>query len=207
MTTLAFDLETRRLASEVEEEYVDELAGESSWKRPDLFGFAVGCLVDAESGGATHFGPGEAAEMLEALRNAKTTVGYNSSQFDLSVLSAYGDVGPIRDRHVDICAAVREALEALPEAKGVDRLRSGGLDGLAKANGLEGKTGAGTDAPGLYRAGRIDELLSYCEVDTRLVSDLYRIARDRGGLRVDPYYRNADRNCVYLDRTTIPLTL
>ena len=208
-TILAFDLETLRLASEVEVEFASELGGASPWARPDLFGFAAGCVVDVDTGEATHYAPGEAFGMLEALRNTETTVSYNGEAFDLNVLSAYGDTGPIREGHIDICTAVREVLEALPEARApeVGRLHSGGLDGLAKANGLDGKTGSGIDAPALYREGRIEELLGYCEADTRLVADLYRMARERGSLQIEPYYRGRDREPIYLPLTTIPLTL
>lgn len=165
--------------------------------------------VDIETGDALRYGPGEASGILEVLRAADTTVGYNSSSFDLGVLSAYGDVEPIQERHIDICAIVRETLEALPEAQapGVGRLRQGGLNGLAKANGLKGKTGEGTDAPALYREGRIQKLFDYCEPDVRLVADLYRMARGRGFLHVDPYHHDAERRRIYLPRTTIPLSL
>ena len=206
MTTLAFDIETLRLASEVEEEFATDLAVASPWTRPDLFGFAGGVTVDIDTDEATRHAPGEATGMLRALRNAETTVSYNGAAFDLGVLSAYGDIEPLRERHIDICAAVRETLEALPEAQDVDRIRSGGLDGLAKANGLSGKVGEGTDAPALYRAGRIEELLDYCETDVRPVSDLYRLAQQRGSLQVDTYYRDANRERIYLPRTTIPLS-
>lgn len=207
MAILAFDVETKRLAEEVATEYASELDGSSPWERPDLFGFAVGVAVDVDTGEARRYGPGEAFDMLEALRNAERTVGYNSASFDLGVLAADGDVEAIRSRHVDLCSLVRDALAKLPEAQRVDRLRQGGLDGLAKANGLLGKTGSGADAPTLFREGRVDELLHYCEVDVRLVCDLYRMARDSGALRVDAYHRDDNRSRIYLPRATIPITL
>lgn len=209
MTTLAFDLETQMLASEVEREFTDDLAGTSAWSQPDLFGFACGVAVNIESGGVTHYGPGEVSRMLEALRGAETTVGYNSSAFDLVVLSAYGDVEVLRERHVDLCAVVRDALEALRavQAPDADRLRQGGLDGLARANDLQGKGGDGLRAVELFRAGRFQELLDYCEADARLAANLYRMSRGSGGLRVDPYYRDKNQERIYLPRTTLPLDL
>lgn len=211
---LAFDVETKRLASEVEAEYADELAGASAWARPDLFGFAVGCAVDLASGVAVLIPPGgkSADFMVRLLECAETVVSYNGEDFDLGVLSAGRSVEGIREggRHVDLCAEVREALADLPEAQapGVDHLRSGGLDALARTNGLEGKTGSGEDAVSLYREGRIEELLSYCEQDARLVADLYRLAREQGELRVEAYYRNEHDERRYLPGPVyVPLAL
>ena len=87
------------------------------------------------------------------------------------------------------------------------RLPAPVFDVPANANGLAGKTGVGTDAPALYRAGRIKELLNYCETDTRLVSDLYHMGRYRGYLQVEPFYHGLDRERIYLLRTTIPPSL
>lgn len=209
MTVFAFDLETRLLASEVEREFAAELAGKSAWERPDLFGFAVGVAVDVGTGEVLRYGPGGAPDMLEALREADVTCGYNTLAFDLGVLSAYGEVEALRERHVDLCVAVREALEDLrglrfPDA---DRLRQRGLDGLARSNGFSGKTGDGADAPALFREGRVEELLDYCEADVRLVADLYRIVFERGGLHVDPYYRDENRERVFLPRTSLHISL
>lgn len=47
--TLAFDIETVKLAREVEAEHASELAGESPWSRPDLFGFGAGVVIDLET--------------------------------------------------------------------------------------------------------------------------------------------------------------
>lgn len=208
MTIYVLDVETRLLASEVEEQYAETLAGESAWNRPDLFGFACGVLLDADSGEAMRYGPEEASEMIERLSEADVTVGYNSAAFDLNVLSAYGDVSALRERHVDLCSAMFTALNELAAAEGSKkRLRHGGLDGLAKANGLAGKTGAGAGAPALYRDGHIEELLSYCEADVRLTATLYSIAREHGSLTVEPYHHDRERNRVELGPRELPVSL
>lgn len=207
MAVYVMDVETRLLASEVAEQYAEALAGESPWSRPDLFGFAAGVAIDADSGEALRFGSEEAREMLEVLGSAETSVGYNSAAFDLQVLSAYGDVEPLRAGHIDLCRLVWEALDTVADEAGMEkRLRQGGLDGLAQANGLAGKTASGVDAPTLYREGRIEELLRYCEADTRLTAALYRTARRRSALDVDAYYRDENRERVYLPRTTLPIS-
>lgn len=207
--TLAFDVETRLLASEVAEEHAEKLAGESPWSRPDLFGFGCGVVVDLGTGVAYRYR--DAAAMLSHLREANVCVSYNGEAFDLGVISAYGDVENIRAKHIDINVLVREGLDDLPEAQqpGVDRLRQGGLDGLARTNGLQGKTGDGTAIPQMLREGRVEEVLEYCEHDARLVARLYRLGRERGELRVEAYYRDEhDGERVYLPAPVyVPLTV
>lgn len=208
MTTYVFDTETRRLASEVEAEYASELAGAKGFSRPDLSGFSCGVLVDAETGEAMRYGPDQAGEMIAKLSEVDVTAGYNSAAFDLPVLSAYGSVSAIRENHVDLCSAVWTSLANLAESEGIEhRLRQGGLDSVCKANGLEGKTGIGTDAPSLYREGRIEELLDYCEADVRLTADLYRRAVETGYLTVEPTYRDSSKNVVELGPQEVPVSL
>lgn len=208
MTTYALDVETRKLAGEVEAEFAEMLAGESPWSRPELFGFACGVIVEVGSGEALQFGPDQAPQMIAALDSADTTVGYNSAAFDLGVLSAYGDLEPLRGCHVDLCAAVWSSLEELASEEGIEsRLRQGGLDKLARANGLGGKTGAGTDAPAMFRAGKIEELLTYCEADVRLTAELYRRACEHGSLVVEPTYRDSDKTRRELGSRNISVSL
>lgn len=210
-TVLAFDVETRLLASEVEAEFREKLRGESPWTHPELFGFGVGVAVDVETGMALRFGPEEPAiatqEMAATLALADTVVSYNGEAFDFEVLLKSADDWPVvtgyveaaRAKHLDLNAVVMKALDEVPvERHGMGRLRQGGLDGLAKANGVAGKIGEGASAPELLRAGKVEELFSYCEQDARIVAALYEIARERGVLRVEPYVRGANRERVYL---------
>ncbi len=134
-------------------------------------------------------------------------VSYNGKAFDLEVLEGdiqegdplTGESNPIKAikrKHLDMYVVVREALDAFSPD---ERLGSGGLDALCRANGLTGKTGEGVDAPRLYAAGRIEELLEYCENDARATAFLYRLARRRGTLKVEPYRREEGGEKVYLD--------
>ena len=187
---LAFDVESLLLAREVEEKHAGEFSGASPWTRPDLFGFGVGVALDLESGVAYRYGEGAARAMVAHLEEAERTVGYNSSAFDLGVLSAYADVSKVRERHVDINVLVMAALDALPiDRRGAGRIRQGGLDGLARANGVRGKTGRAEDVPAMLRAGRVEEVLDYCAEDVRIVADLYRLALRDGSLKVDGYLK------------------
>ena len=208
-TVFAFDVETKRLASEVEKEFAAELCGSSPWARPDLFGFGVGCIIDVSSDVPLRFHAGaEAADfMVRMLETADTIVSYNGENFDLGVLSAHRSVEGLRERHIDLNLLVREGLDALTVDLCVgDRIRQGGLDGLSKANGLEGKTGDGTHAPELLREGKVEEVLRYCEQDVRLVAELYRIARETDLLFVDGYAKR-DGQRVELGRLEVPVSI
>jgi len=202
---LAFDVETLLLAREVEELHSDELAGESAWARPYLFGFGCGVVEDLETGVRYRYRSGGAGAMVAHLEEAAFTVGYNTDAFDLGVLSAYADVSAVRGRHVDLNVLVRDALDALPvERRGAGRIRQGGLDGLARANGLSGKTGRAVDIPAMLRVGKVREVLDYCEADTRMVADLYLLARERGTLRVDGYLKKGSERHE-LGRLEVPI--
>ncbi len=189
-TVLAFDLESQLLATEVEKIYASDLQGASPWTRPDLFGFSCGVTIDVETGVVSAYMPGRAGTMIEHLQAADMTVSYNGSAFDLGVLSTYGDVADIRQKHVDLNVLVMQALDKLDiDRQGTGRIRQGGLDGLARANGLAGKTGQAVDVPTLLREGRVDEVQAYCAEDARIVAELYRLARRDGKLAVDAYLK------------------
>ncbi len=220
MKVVAFDVETRLTAAQVAEEYAGRLRSKSPWARPDLFGFAVGVAVDIETGAEWRFGeddhpPREAWEMASNLaHSADVVVSYNGKAFDLEVLK--GDIKEyvsgknsaplraVRKKHVDLYVVVRDALDALSPD---ERLGSGGLDALLRANGLiVGKTGDGADAPALYAAGRIGELLDYCEADARGMAFLYRTALRTGRLRVEPYAKRGGEK-VFLEPVEIPVSV
>ncbi len=108
---------------------------------------------------------------------------------------------------MDAQALPGAGLDALPvERHGAGRIRVGGLDGLARANGVEGKTGPATDVPACLRAGRVQEVLDYCEQDARIVADLYRLARERGTLRVDGYLKKGSER-VELGRLEVAVSV
>ncbi len=204
-TVLAFDLESQMLATEVEKVYAAELDGASVWSRPDLFGFAIGITQDIESGQVSVYKQGRAQTMIEHLEEADLVVSYNGESFDLGVLGTYGDVSLIRQRHLDLNVLVMRALDALPiDHKGMGRIRQGGLDGLAAANGIKGKTGQAVDVPALLREGRVDEVFEYCEQDVRIVAELYRLAREQGTLYVDGYLKRGEER-IELGRLEVPI--
>jgi len=59
------------------------------------------------------------------------------------------------------------------------------LASLAKGTLGEKKQGKASNAPELYRAGRMKELVRYCEKDVALARDIFRYGLENGSVRVD----------------------
>lgn len=201
----SFDVETLRGSDEVEKEYAAELGGKSGWSRPDLFGYGYGVVEDVKTGETFRFGPEEAKGFIDKLDSADVTLSYNGNKFDLRVLAAHGDVSGIKERHIDLCRVAQWKMQE--EMGGIvktGRPSMGGLDGLAKANGIEGKSGgagAGAHAPELLCQGRLQELGDYCEKDVKITSDLYRKLAESGSLKAVPKVKkkNAEGEIVGVD--------
>jgi len=58
----------------------------------------------------------------------------------------------------------------------------------------------------MLRAGKVEEVLDYCERDTRIVADLYRLARRDGKLAVDGYLKRGSER-VELGRLEVAVSI
>ena len=58
-----------------------------------------------------------------------------------------------------------------------------GLDSLAQANGLGGKTGHGAKAPILWQQGKKQEVIDYCLNDVKLTKGLFDLIRETSVLK------------------------
>ena len=126
------------------------------------------CAYDPSAGVERGFnlarGPEEgddAEEFFGLLDRADRLCAFNGVAFDVPFLQAqYGlcerRVRAWVDKLFDVYALSRRHLR-----------RGFSLNALLGANGLECKTGKGSDAVALAREGRWDELLSYCMHDAR----------------------------------------
>jgi DEAD/DEAH box helicase domain-containing protein len=120
--------------------------------------------------------------LKELMAQPALLVGFSSNKFDLPILSRALNL--VFDKHpkVDLC----EELE----------MRTGrrvGLNTLALVNLGKGKTGAGLEAPALYKEGRLDELKSYCLNDVLLTKELYDLVRAKKEIKIpmkDSIYSN-----------------
>ena len=71
-------------------------------------------------------------------------------------------------------ARVRKLHDPMHEANRASGGRRVRLATLLQLNGLRGKHGEGGDAPGLWRAGKLDQLERYCARDAEALAELVR---------------------------------
>jgi DEAD/DEAH box helicase domain-containing protein len=159
-----FDLETQKLAAEV-----------GGWANIEALGLAVACTHDDDMGYRDWL-EAQAADLLEELHRASLIVGFGVNQFDYRVLSLYGDASGLEAKTFDILDEVfaqtgrRLALNVLAKRN------------LGEAKSLE----SGVGAIRLWRTGKLDELLAYCQRDVELTRRLYELWEARGLLWVSP---------------------
>lgn len=117
-------------------------------------------------------------EKFEALAANRRVCGFNSISFDDRVCDANG----IKvTTEVDLLVEIWKAAGLGPDFE--DPSHAGfGLDAVAKANGLSGKTGHGALAPVLWQRGQYGEVIDYCLEDTNLTQKLLRVIAVKGGL-------------------------
>jgi putative phage-type endonuclease len=125
---------------------------------------AVAIVVEAETGILQTYSfwnrsvPGRPIALLRVLlQNARTLVGYNARKFDLPLLG----LEELAPRCFDPFARL------LSETGSFLRLGD-----LLAANGLSPKTGTGSDAPRLWKEGRLRELAEYCARDVQALVEL-----------------------------------
>lgn len=155
------------------------------WKDLKHMGVACLCAYDTRTRRYRvfcHDNLGEFAD-LAARDPSEVLAGFNSMPFDNQVLKGVGMPLPER-RSYDLLREVwvGAGLSALwrgPSHAGY------GLDALAKANGLPGKTGYGGDAPLNWQRHRYGGVIDYCLEDVRLTVELLRTVVVDGSL-VDP---------------------
>ena len=108
-------------------------------------------------------------KFVELVKECDTLAGFNSARFDDRVLAANGIVVKT---DIDLLALAWEAVGLDPD-KFYWKTHGGfGLDALAKANGLSGKTGHGADAPVDWQRGNYGALVDYCMMDVWLTAML-----------------------------------
>ena len=105
-------------------------------------------------------------KLLDMFDDAKLICAYNGREFDMQVLRPF--YGSDEARWEAHC---RKLMDPFTEAS-----RQAGrrvkLSTLLQLNGVQGKLGAGADAPGLWRAGRLEQLQRYCMRDVVALAEL-----------------------------------
>lgn len=160
------------------------------WHNRPALGLSIGCAYASTTGRPTFFDVHTLEETMRAwVEQQAHIVTFNGFQFDLPLLR-----GILRRRAAmlrkdapalrELCDAfkvqcggpgaydlLQEIWAADPSSKRVKGIN--GLDALAQANGLPGKTGSGAQAPLLWAAGRHAEVVNYCLWDVYLTKALF----------------------------------
>jgi len=161
ITEVIFDIETKRLFSEIE------------GNDPSLLGVSIVAAyirqVDENqreiSGELRSFWEEDLTELWELMGEAKRIIGFNTLKFDVPALAPYAPDNLSRLPHFDIMQAVRARLG-----------HNLSLSTLGKYTLGRDKTDVGTNAV-IYWNQHDDESLKklkeYCEADVMLTRDLY----------------------------------
>ena len=105
--------------------------------------------------------------MFASFDEASLIVAYNGRDFDMQVLRQY--YGGDEERWAAHVRKLHDPMHEANRASGGRRVR---LATLLRLNGLRGKHGEGGDAPGLWRAGKLDQLERYCARDAEALAEL-----------------------------------
>ncbi len=149
---VVWDVETLRLSYEVR----------GGWSRIRDFGLAVAVTID-DQGAQRSWEEPDAGALIEYLEGFPHVVGFNSLRFDCEVMTAYGPVETLRERSLDLLAAIQSV---------TGRRRGLSLQNIARTMfGQEKTLEDGTEAVRLWRTGRPEDrqrVIDYCAQDVVL---------------------------------------
>lgn len=122
-------------------------------------------------------------EFVSLVASRSIIVGFNSYRFDNMLLKAHGLAREDLWEHTyDILREIWVSADLDPD-KFAPKTHGGyGLDLVARANDLSGKTGTGAMAPVWFQRGEYGKLVDYCLEDIRLTKDLLDLIMQRGYL-------------------------
>jgi DEAD/DEAH box helicase domain-containing protein len=169
MNLVTFDLETKELATDLEQGWKALLAGQGGisafigWSSQDArpYIFDDNCLAGGVS----------------LLENADVVLSFNGVNFDVPLIEGHFDRKLTIKCHLDLHQMIREALESRQGPRRGYTLEECSLRSLGR-----GKTGSGKDAPTLYQRGLYAEVFGYCLDDVILTRDLFRFTQQNGGI-------------------------
>ena len=121
----------------------------------------------------------EVEKLIELFDGAKKLVGFSMNRYDVPVLDFY-----FRRLNVPVPNIwEKERVDLLEEVEAAFGQRVS-LSRLSEANLGVKKDRHGSEAIGLYREGRMEELKEYCLKDVKLTKELYDLFRKKGELLV-----------------------
>lgn len=146
-------------------EYVSK-TGQDAWRCFDEMGISVIGAYDYATRKTHVFCEDNMGEFQE-LAFERLPVGFNSNSFDDKLCAANG----VEIHSWDLLVAIWRGLGLEPTFK-YPTHAGYGLDAMAKAGGVPGKTGHGALAPVLWQQGKIGEVIDYCLQDVWITKQL-----------------------------------
>jgi len=165
MTEIYLDTETQRLA--------DEVSG--GWDNIPGFGLSVAVTWDAANGYREWYEP-DAGRLIGELRAFDRIVTFNGLRFDLTLLSAYGDVRDLRDKSLDLLHDLKRRLGFRVS-----------LQSVAQATLGKSKTASGVEAVQWWRSGDPalrQRVVDYCRMDVEILRQIVVCGRRDGYVKV-----------------------
>jgi DEAD/DEAH box helicase domain-containing protein len=165
VSEIYLDVETEKLA--------DEVPG--GWSSIKAFGLTVAVTWD-EAHAFRDWFVADVGPLLAELATFDRIVTFNGNRFDLEVLSAYGDVAPLRQKSLDVLNDLKRRMGFRVS-----------LQSLAQTTLGKAKTGSGLDAVAWWRSGDPalrQRVVDYCRMDVEILRDIVAYARREGFVRV-----------------------
>lgn len=149
----------------------------------DFYNMGISCVVvhDLENNNTAAFTSDDLHELQHLINISQVVATFNGVNFDSKLLEANGVFIP-DDKHYDLLREIWISKGLDPDIYNNDTHGGYGLDAIAKANGYEGKTGNGAEAPIWWQQAEFDKVISYCNNDVTLLDDLLFEIVHNGGL-------------------------
>jgi len=154
-----YDIETQLSASEV-----------GGWNNIRAMRVSVAVTWNQQDG-FRHWNESAVPALIEYLGKHDRIVSFNGDRFDSEVLSAYGDVRPLRAKSLDVMVQIAGIIG--------HRIT---LDSVAQATLGVGKSADGLQALRWWKEGNLEDLTRYCEQDVKVLVDIVAHAREHGSI-------------------------
>lgn len=153
-----FDIETQLGADEV-----------GGWNNSHLMKVAVAVVHDSMDDQFKVFYENDVPELISLLKKSDLVVGFNSRNFDYSVLKGYTD---------EPLAETLPTLDILEEVQKSIGFRVG-LNNVAQATLGSAKTADGLQSLQWFKEGKLDLIADYCIQDVKVTRDIYKYGLER----------------------------
>jgi len=174
MSFLVYDLEIVKGIIKKGEEKLEDIEYCKGWHDHEGMGVSVIGAYDSVQDTFRVFCADNFGEFEDLMNDRGVLVSFNGVGFDNKVLTA-NEINVPEDKCYDILREIWICCGYNPD-KFYWKTHGGfGLDAMAEANYLGGKTGHGALAPVDWQRGNIGAVIDYCLQDVRLTRDLFRL--------------------------------